>query len=287
MRARALHTAVTCAAALVLTLVCARAYDDALYPDWKGQWTRADNGVQWDPSKPPGRGQRAPLTAEYQKIYDGYLAEQETSGGQDYNPQVRCKPPGMPRAMLAYEPFELIITPEITYMRMNYMQEFRRIYTDGRDWPKDGKPTLLGTSIGKWIDEDGDGRYDTLEVETRNFHGKRLYENTGIPLHADNRSVFKERIYTDAKNPNVIHDEVITFDNALTRPWMVLRSYRRDLKAPWIEYVCEENNNMVILRGEMYFVREDGFLMPGRKDQPPPDLRNFNPAQKEVKARGE
>jgi hypothetical protein len=29
------------------------------------------------------------------------------------------------------------------------------------------EPTYAGYSIGKWIDTDGDGRYDTLEVETR------------------------------------------------------------------------------------------------------------------------
>jgi hypothetical protein len=36
----------------------------------------------------------------------------------------------------------------------------RRIYTDGRDWPKDLDPTFTGYSIGKWIDEDGDDRFD-------------------------------------------------------------------------------------------------------------------------------
>jgi hypothetical protein len=30
----------------------------------------------------------------------------------------------------------------------------------GRDWPKDLDPTFTGYSIGKWIDEDGDGRFD-------------------------------------------------------------------------------------------------------------------------------
>jgi hypothetical protein len=29
------------------------------------------------------------------------------------------------------------------------------------------EPRYLGYSIGKWLDTDGDGRYDTLEVETR------------------------------------------------------------------------------------------------------------------------
>jgi hypothetical protein len=40
------------------------------------------------------------------------------------------------------------------------------------------------------------GRYDVLEVETRGpFKGPRVYDFTGLPLHHDNQSVFKERIY--------------------------------------------------------------------------------------------
>src|SRR5258708_28595120 len=31
-------------------------------------------------------------------------------------------------------------------------------------------------SIGKWLDTDGDGRYDMLEVETRGFKGPRVYD---------------------------------------------------------------------------------------------------------------
>jgi len=34
---------------------------------------------------------------------------------------------------------------------------------------------------------------------------------------------------------------------------------------------------IVILQKETYFIREDGYLMPSRKDQPPPDMRKFTP----------
>jgi hypothetical protein len=60
----------------------------------------------------------------------------------------------------------------------------------------------------------------------------------------------------------------------------VTRSFHRDPQPNWIDYVCQENNNMVILRGQTYYVREDGFLMPGGKDEPPPDLRYFDAQQK-------
>jgi hypothetical protein len=36
---------------------------------------------------------------------------------------------------------------------------YRRIFTDGRDWPTDLEPTYQGYSIGKWFDEDPVGQF--------------------------------------------------------------------------------------------------------------------------------
>ena len=38
---------------------------------------------------------------------------------------------------------------------------------------------------------------------------------------------------------------------------------------------CSENNNHIEIGGEGYFLSADGYLMPTRKNQPPPDLRYF------------
>ena len=108
-----------------------------------------------------------------------------------------CLPQGMPRMMSGVSPFEFLISPVATHILFERTEcSPRRIYTDGRDWPKTDETWFQGYSIGKWLDTDGDGRFDTLEVETRNFKGPRTYEPSGIPLHADNQSVIKERIYT-------------------------------------------------------------------------------------------
>src|SRR5260370_22624859 len=69
---------------------------------------------------------------------------------------------------------EFLITPNTTHIFFDD-QIPRRVYTDGRDWPKDIEPSLRGYSIGKWIDENGDGRYDVLEIETRGLKGPRSY----------------------------------------------------------------------------------------------------------------
>jgi hypothetical protein len=53
----------------------------------------------------------------------------------------------------------------------------------------------------------------TLEVETRGFKGPRVYDASGLPLHRDNQSIFKERIYLDKTNPDILHDEITVIDN--------------------------------------------------------------------------
>jgi hypothetical protein len=269
------------AVALLMTIPAAQAFDESKYPDWAGKWRRAEGGPpRYDPSKPRGRGQEPPLTPEYQTIFEESLAAQAT-GGQGNDTTYTCLPVGMPRQATSGFPIELIITPKTTYFL--YESSFsttRRIHTDGRDWPENEEPTFAGYSIGKWIGTDGDGRYDTLEVETRHMKGPRAFDNSGIPLHKDNETVVKERIFGDKADPDTLHNELTTFDKALTRPWTVMKNYRRAHNPTWPEDNCSENNNHVEIAKEGYFLSADGLLMPTRKDQPPPDLRYFKQPQK-------
>jgi hypothetical protein len=262
-----------------LPISSAQAFDDAKYPDWKGQWVRIGGGGQFDPDKPGGRGQQPPLTAEYRAIWEANLAE-AAAGGQNYNTQVHCLPGGMPRMMMAYEPMEIIVTPDITYIQISFNNEFRRIYTDGRDWPKNEEPSYSGYSIGKWIDADADGRYHALAVETRNLKGPRIFDPSGIPLHKDNQTIVKERIFLNAADADVLRDEITTIDHALTRPWTITRSYRRVRNPVWVEHICAENNTYVFIGEETYVISADGHLMPTKKNQAPPDLRYFNQSRK-------
>jgi hypothetical protein len=267
------------AAALTLPVVCAQAFDETKYPSWKGQWLRVGGGqgAPWDPSKPGGLAQQAPLTPEYQAIYEANLKDQ-AAGGQGTDPSFRCIPVGMPRVMIAVQPMEIVITPEATYIMLELFSTLRRIYTDGRAFPKEFEPSFAGYSVGAWQDTDGDGRFDTLTVETRGMKGPHTYDSSGTPLHKDGEAVVKEKLYSDKANPNILHNEITTTDNALTRPWTVTRSYRRDagLTRPnWSEYICTENNRHLQIGAENYMISDDGLLMPVRRGQKPPDLKYF------------
>jgi hypothetical protein len=265
-------------AALLMAATGATAFDEQLYPDWSAQWRRpAGVGTQWDQTKPSGIPQQAPLTPEYQAILEASIKDQ-SEGGQGTDDHVSCRTNGMPRMMTATFPIEFVILPNITYVHFEAFMP-RRIYTDGRSFPNE-EPSYNGYSIGKWLDTNGDGRFDTLEVETRNFKGPRTYENSGILLHPDNEGIIKERIYLDKNNPDLLHDEITSIDHALTRPWTVVKTYRRERHVFWEDYECSEGNNHVVIGKENYFLSGDGYLMPAKKDQPPPDLRYFKQTRK-------
>ena len=277
--------AMVLAAVLGASRADAQVADGAKYPDLSGQWIRGyPGGARFDPAKPVGPRQEAPLTPEYQAIYQADLAEQ-AAGGQGIDPTYRCLSPGMPRIMHVYSPMEIVVTPKTTHILIEHIHDNRRIYTDGRDWPADmyEDPQFAGYSIGQWVDEDGDGRYDALVVETRGLKNPRTYDATGIPFHADGRTVIKEKIYLDKADANTLYDDITVTDNALTRPWSARKIYRRvATKGPiwWREEICAENNAHVVIGSEDYFLSADGLLMPTKKDQAPPDLRFFKQAGK-------
>jgi hypothetical protein len=267
--------AAAAAAVLLAGTIVAWAQEQSKLPDWSGQWLRGPGmGNGWDPSKEQGHGQQAPLTPEYKAKFDAFLAD-KALGGIGGDPTALCLPHGMPRMMIGIYPIEFIVTPKVTYVLTDYTTH-RRIFTDDSSWPTELLPSYNGYSIGKWIDDDGDGRFDVLEVETRGFKGPRTFEGSGLPLHEDNATVIHERFRLDKSNPNLLRAEITINDHSLTRPWTINRVYRRGGKPVWDFVDCAENNPHVLVGKEYYMISADGFLMPTKKGQAAPDLRYFN-----------
>jgi hypothetical protein len=255
----------------------AQAWDETKYPNFGGQWKRPPGiGNQFDQTKPAREKQMVEFTPEYQKIFEDNLKDQAL-GGQGTDPTYQCIPDGMPRAMNVIFPLEIIITPNTTYMLIEYLTMQRRVFTDGRKFPDEFPPSWMGYSIGNWVDEDKDGKFDVLEIETRHLKNPRSFDASGAPLHADGKTVVKERIYLDKADQNVLHDDMTVFDNALIRPRVSNKRYIRETRPiVWVEAICPEGNPYVQLEGEIYMRGADGKLMPAKKGQKPPDLRHFN-----------
>jgi hypothetical protein len=130
MLSRSSIGAIACMAALVMTAGGARAFDDTLYPNLKGQWLRArpSAGVvgqgPFDPDKSWGLAQQAPLTPEYQAVFEASLADQ-AAGGQGRWYGARCLAVGMPAMMTLFRPMEIIVLPETTYIRIDHIRDSR------------------------------------------------------------------------------------------------------------------------------------------------------------------
>src|SRR2546422_216347 len=103
------------ALALLSALLTSVTGAEAQYPDLSGQWLGVRLGVggqpAFDPTKPWGLGQQAPLTPEYQKILEASIADQKNGGQGNWQSGVACLPPGMPAMMTLYRPMEIIVLP--------------------------------------------------------------------------------------------------------------------------------------------------------------------------------
>jgi hypothetical protein len=269
--------------ALLAIILGAHAQGISKFPDWSGQWNRVpDGGVpRYDPTKPI-RKQEAPLKPKYQALFEASIRDQD-EGGMGLDNGWMCGGSGLPREMSGIALMEFLISPGVTHILFNRNDYApRRIYTDGRDWPKIGHDdrTRPGYSIGRWTDTDGNGRYSELLVETRYVRNPRNWDQSGMPMADDDNGAIFERLFLDSGNPNILHDEMTTFDGSLTRPWSVMKNYRRAPTVWWGEDNCIDGQTWVAIGKEVYYLSGDGTIMPIKKGQPPPDLKYFDQIKK-------
>ena len=86
----------------------------------------------------------------------------------------------------------------------------------------------------------------------------------------------------NSADSTLLHDEITLIDHAFTRPWTVLKNYRRNTaRFPGrTEQDCAGENANLQIGNEIYYLGAARDLMPTRKDQPPPDLKYFDHARK-------
>src|SRR3954471_16584754 len=84
--------------AVLMVAIGAAQADEPKFPNWKGEWTAVvpvmpgHNQLRFDPSKPLGKAQEAPLTEEYTKIYETNLTEQAEGGLGNFLDHSSCFP---------------------------------------------------------------------------------------------------------------------------------------------------------------------------------------------------
>ena len=147
------------------------------------------------------------------------------------DPNLSCLPEGVPRVMFIPLPMEIIQIPGRVLIRQEAWNQFREIFTDGRQHPKDLDPTFMGHSTGKY-------EGDALVVDTVGFNERTWLDHVGLP-HSDALHVVERIRRVDH---NTLQDDFTIDDpKAFTKTWTAQQTY--NLKPGWeiAEFVCENN----------------------------------------------
>ena len=178
--------------------------------------------------------------------------------------------------MTVVYPMEVVIMPKTTYILTDYTVS-RRIFTDGRDWPKEMDQNFNGLSIGNGSIRAAmaatprsrsrraasRGRAPTRPAASASTRTTSGHQGAHLPRPADNNSCSTR----SRRRPRA--------DPALD---VLKKIQARPRSRPDLDFNdCAENNHHVFIGNDNYFVSEDGFLMPVKKGQQPPDLRYFTP----------
>ena len=125
-------------------------------PDLTGVWSIVSNHSTLKTVD----GKTPPLTAAADVIYKQHLAS-AANGDRAFDGEVSCLPPGLPRLMLAKEPFEILQRDKAVYFVHQLNRLPRRAYLNEK-LPEDVDPLYLGFSVARW-----DG--DTLVIDSTAF----------------------------------------------------------------------------------------------------------------------
>lgn len=192
-----------------------------------GQWLRVPvAGTPRTADGKPDLAARAPTTADGKPDLSGiwvvasgkYLGNLAVDGVE-----VPFKPEAA-QLVILFEPFI----------------DYRQIFTDGRSHPKDPVPTWIGYSVGRWDK-------DTLIVDSTGFNDRTWLDDGGHPhsdaLHVTER--FHRRDFGHMDLQITVEDPKM-----YTRPWTATVPYNLMPDTELIEYVCENEKDLVHMVGK-------------------------------------
>jgi hypothetical protein len=254
----------------------------ASLPDWSGHWgtdnSTGEVAIVGRNSTVPGMAARLKPEAREVFLRDAALWESDKA----IDPLSFCLPPNFPRWVSEYGFREHFLTPDKALLGSEMMNQFRRVFTDGRAHPGDDwlSNEWLGYSIGFW-----DG--DVLTIWTKGLKEGVLQRRmprqsgemqvierwrkvdpvaAGVPLQASTLGA--------AAVPNErIEIELTMYDPSFVEPWHTVVAFYKedDRSAEAKERVWPQQWDCV--EGSQWYLTPDGVASqyaPGEK----PDLTN-------------
>lgn len=229
-------------------------YSASKFPNWSGVWQKRnidENGGNARTRFAAGTGgvgttapPPVPLKGEYAIRYK-VLQDRVAKDLPIALPPTRCLPPGMPYMLFTSYPMEILMTPGQVTMIVEFLNEPRHIYMDGRKLPEDPDPLFAGSSVGHW-------EGDTLVVETIGIRDDTVLDSDAMP-HSDALRVTER--YRETR-PGVL-DVNVTLDDskAFEKPFTRKAVWTRQPDGMLLEYFCENNRNPVDANGETLVVK--------------------------------
>ena len=133
---------------------------------------------------------------------------------QTNDPFKSCDPQGFPRDDLhGFGTAQILQTPQQVVLLYAMYKDWRIIWADGRELPKDPEPTWNGYSTGKWVDD------TTFVVETNGLDERTWLDNAGRP-HSDELRV-EERVHR-VDSDTLEWTVIINDPKYYTKPWVAL-----------------------------------------------------------------
>jgi hypothetical protein len=162
-------------------------------------------------------------------IYD-YRQENELE------PYTRCKPSGAFRQVATAYGTQFVHFPEqkqFIIFQTGGSHSYRIIYMDGRQHPKDLKPSYYGHSIGHF-------EGDTLVVDTVGYNERMWISNLeGMP-HSEKLHTIERFTRTDMNNMR--YELIIDDPGAYTETWKTQFSVRFTPGVESFEFICQDGN---------------------------------------------
>ncbi len=254
----------------------------ATLPDWSGHWgtenSTGEIAIVGLNSTPEGMAARLKPEAREVFLRDRRMWEEDHA----IDPISFCLPPNFPRWFTEYGFREHFLTPDKVLVGSEMMNQFRRIFTDGRPHPSPEwlSNEWLGYSIGFW-----DG--DILVVWTKGIKEGILQRN--MPRQTNQMEVIERWRKVDPVaagvdiQPNTLGSayipnerleiEVTMYDPTFVEPWhTVVAFYKEDDRTPEAkERIWPHQWDCV--EGSQWYITEDGVVSqyaPGEK----PDITN-------------
>jgi hypothetical protein len=142
---------------------------------------------------------------------------------------VLCLPPG---PMINFSgPLTIIQTPDRLAMLYEVPNNYRQIFTDGRELPRDPNPTWQGYSVGRW-----DG--DTLVADTIGFNDRSMI---GRPLYPHSEDLRISERYRRRDFGHIDLHITVNDPKSFLRPWTIDAELVLEADAEMLETVCNEN----------------------------------------------